>query len=445
MDLDEINLNLKSTKTDSRFNYNFLLTAFSDTTMKAKVDSQKIAKWRFCIDQVSLKNFRFHYYDEYEGLNMKTILKNMELKMDQIDLVKSVFRIDELRIDGEIANILVEKTSNPDSKKSGSLLPTISANKIQLNHLSVSFSDSIGKRSLQANVNGFELRDGSVDFQKKIVSVNSLKMDDNSVAYHVKEKPEAKNEFNPDHLVYNHLTFEATGILYDPDQIKVQIKRFTSVDQNNFSILNVETGFSMDQHSVTAKNLKIKTTNSALDVDLNLQYSSAGSLKDSMKIGNLNLDMRNASIGNSDILYFIPQLSEHPFFKNRTITTTISGNVKGPINNLFGKNISINTGVRTILKTDFNIKGLPKVQNAFFDFPDLRISSCKRDIEMLAGPSIPVNIDFPENLTMQVAFKGKIKAFESSINMTSSLGAANLFASVDQNEKFQHQINHEQF
>src|SRR5450759_3308690 len=61
--VEDVNLNLHSTKTDSLFNYNFLLTAFGDTTKQSKVAPPTPSKWTFSIDQVSLKNARFRYDD----------------------------------------------------------------------------------------------------------------------------------------------------------------------------------------------------------------------------------------------------------------------------------------------------------------------------------------------------------------------------------------------
>jgi len=53
--LDDASLNLHSTKTDSLFNYNFLITAFSNSTKQATTAPQTSSKWTFSIDQVSLK------------------------------------------------------------------------------------------------------------------------------------------------------------------------------------------------------------------------------------------------------------------------------------------------------------------------------------------------------------------------------------------------------
>src|SRR5450759_580127 len=479
--LKDVNLKLNSTKTDSLFNYNFLLTAFSDTTNQTKVKPQSTSKWTFSIDNVSLKNIRLHYDDEYGGMNIAAVLGNLELKMDEIDPGKSIYGIDEMFIESINANVLIKKPANANEKKSDSVLPKITANKIQINNSTVTYGDSISKQSIITAINQFELKVVSVDLQKEIVSldnlylskseihyntvdtalspdttvaipiattgsnwkvtVKSIGLDDNSLAYQVGNKPEIKNVFDANHLKYNHLTLEATDLYYSSDATEVSIKKFSAIDQNNFAVTKFETDFSMDQHSVTAKKLKAKTTNSSIVADVNIQYSSLKSLQDSIPFLILNLDMQNVSIKNSDILYFNPQLIKQAFFKNKTNITTISGIVNGRVNNLKGKNLIIKTGVRTNLKTDFSIEGLPDVETAYFNFPNLKINSCKRDIEMMAGPSIPKNIELPENINIQIVFKGKKKSFESTMGMNSSFGAAQLFATIDKNENFSSKVN----
>ena len=479
--LEDVNLKLNSTKTDSLFNYNFLLTAFSDTTNQTKVKPQSTSKWTFSIDNVSLKNIRLHYNDEYGGMNVVAVLGNLELKMDEIDPGKSIYGIDEMFIESINANVLMKKPANANEKKSDSVLPKITANKIQINNSTVTYGDSISKQSIITAINQFELKVVSVDLQKEIVSldnlylskseihyntvdtalspdttvaipiattgsnwkvtVKSIGLDDNSLAYQVGNKPEIKNVFDANHLKYNHLTLEATDLYYSSDATEVSIKKFSAIDQNNFAVTKFETDFSMDQHSVTAKKLKAKTTNSSIVADVNVQYSSLKSLQDSIPFLILNLDMQNVSIKNSDVLYFNPQLIKQAFFKNKTNITTISGIVNGRVNNLKGKNLIIKTGVRTNLKTDFSIEGLPDVETAYFNFPNLKINSCKRDIEMMAGPSIPKNIELPENINIQIVFKGNKKSFESTMGMNSSFGAAQLFATIDKNENFSSKVN----
>jgi hypothetical protein len=401
--LENASLKVNRITADSLFNYNFLLTAFSDKANQIKVKSPSTSNWTFSAKNVKLKNTRFSYKDKCRGINIAAILGNLELKNGSVDLQKENVSLD---------NFYLSKSEIQ-----------YSTNDI------ASASDTTIAVPITATVNNWK------------ITVKSIGLDDNSLAYQVRNKPEIKNVFDANHLKYNHLTLEATDFYYSSVTTKVSINKFSATDQNNFLLTKLETDFSMDQHSISAKKLKAKTTNSSIVADLTIQYSSLRSLKDSMSCVIINLDMEDISIKSSDVLYFNPKLLSQAFFKNKTNITNISGIVNGRVNNLRGKNLVIKTGVRTILKTDFNITGLPDMEIAYFDFPNLKINSGKRDIEMIVGPSIPSSIELPENIDMQIVFKGKIKSFESTMGMSSSFGEAKLFAAIDENENFRSKLN----
>ena len=479
--LENANINLYSTDTDSLFNYNFLIKAFSDTTTKTKTEPETASKWTINISKVGLKDIRLRYDDEFGGMNVTAVLRVLDLKMDRIDIAKSIYSIDELQIESLKANVEIKKPTNADTQKPESILPLITARNIQINNSEIAYSNEVSKQSVLAAINRFQIKDGSADLQKELISLDELSLskskieyntidttyyadttiavaiatstsnwkvtaksivlDDNSLAYLVNNKPVTKNAFDVSHLRYSHLNLEATDLSYSSDATQISIKEFSAIDQNQFSITKFETEFSMDQHSITMKKLKAGTTNSSIAADLNLQYSSLKSLKDSIPFLVLDLKLEDVSIKNADVLYFNPQLIKQPFFKNKTTITTISGNVNGKVNNLKGENLNIKTGVGTLLKTDFSIAGLPDAETAYFNFPNLKLYTTKRDIIMMAGPSIPKSIDLPEFLTLKLAFKGTMKSFESTMGLGSSFGSANLYATIDKNENFRSKIS----
>lgn len=480
--LEEVNLNVNRIESDTLFNYNFLITAFSDTTKVKTVEPKKKSTWTFAVDDVNLKNIRLHYDDAYGGMNAAIDLKHLNLKMDKIDLEQSIYSIDELLIDRLTASILIKKSETKKEKKSESILPKITANKIHINNTNFIYGDSVSKQSLITSINTFKLKSVSLDLEKQKVSlekialskseiafnqqdkavsekpvassdtlkepsdwkvsVKKIDLDDNSFAYKVVNKPEIQKSYDAAHLDYKHLTLVAENFTYSAIKTEASIKKFATEDKkNNFKITKFETDFSMDHHSITAKKLKIKTGNSSINADLSLRYSSLNSLKDSIQFMIVNANLKKVSIQNSDILYFSPQLIKQAFFKSGMNTTNVSGLITGPVNNLKGKNIVIQTGGTTILKTDFIIAGLPDANAAYFNFPNLKIYTGKKDILMMAGPSVPKSIELPENISMQIAFKGKLKTFESTVGMSSSFGSANLFATIDKNENFKSKVN----
>lgn len=481
--LENVKLNLYSTKTDSLFNYNFLITAFADSTKK---DTTKTpSKWTFSIDNVSLKNIQLRYDDEYGGMDVTAFLKNLELSVDKLDLKNAVYGIDNLLVDGIKAKVMMKASQKVKTQSSGSVLPLISAHKIQINNSTITYEDSVQHQSVFAGIQEFELNDGSVDLRKQLVtldkirlaksdvkysSVNSssktkpknaepsvvvandwqvsakaVELADNSFGYDVTNMPVLKNSFDPNHIYFKYFNLEAKDIRYTSANTKAILLKFNAIDKNGFIITKFSTDFSMDHYSITAKKLKVKTSNSSIDGEVNLRFASLQSLSESLPNLVLHVNLKNASFKNADILYFNPQLIKQDFFKNKTNVTTLSGQINGPIKNLKGTKIVVRTGKKTVLQSDFSIVGLPNAKTASYNFPNMRVVSGKQDLNMIAGSSIPKNISLPDDISLLANFKGKMTAFATTLDVKSSFGAANMVATIDQKENFNGNITIENF
>lgn len=473
--LTETTVKLYSTQTDPLFNYNFLIVAFADTINQVKTDTLKTPKWSFSLNQVYLNDVRFSYNDVYSGMNVFVALEKSKLTVNEIAPEKSIYSFDDLQIENVVAKIMtVVPSAKIQQSNSKGALPKIAAQKLQISNSMISYVDSVGSLSVFSLIDELELEDASIDLQNQLlasgylyfskskiqyhsftperssdvipestgpssennweITLNRIDLNDNSVIFRSGNKPETKNRFDPYNLEYDHLSLEATDFQYSSALTKASITKFSAIDKNNFEIIGFETNFKMDQHAITAKEIKIRTPHVVLDADFSIGYSSLSALTDSMQFSSLNI--HHLSFRNSDILYFNPELAEQPFFKNRLNVTSISGKVNGPIEDLTGKNLLVKTGANTILQTDFNIQGLPDLKTASYHFPNLKINSGRKDIAMMAGPSIPENIEIPEQISVELAFKGQIKSFESTAGINSSFGDAMLMAAVDPNEKF---------
>jgi hypothetical protein len=483
--LEDATIKLYNTQTDKLFNYNFLITSFSDTTKHVKKNTPAPSKWTFSLDKIKLKNVLFTYNDAYGGMSVFAAITNSDIRVMEIAPKKSVYAFNELSLNGLTVDVQRSEPEGIQTKNQEKILPKVSVNNLQINNSSVTYTDSVNYISVISVIDQLGLADASIDIQKELlvfdrldlaksdihyhnfepvfisgsvasdslsssgnnwkVTVNRLNMADNDFIYQVGHIADAKNEFNPEYLGFENLTFDAKDFYYDKELIKISVEGFKATDQNGFVINNLETDFSMDATSITADKLKLKTPNSTIDADFYIQFSSLESFTRDYEFSNLNLVMRNVNFKNPDALYFSNDLINLPYFTNLTNTTTVNGTVSGPLNNLTGENLFIRTGENTELETDFRIAGLPDVKKASYNFPNLKIISGKNDLEMLAGLSIPENIELPENISSEVVFKGKITAFESTVGLNSSFGAMNLDARVDKDENFSGKINVNQF
>ncbi len=280
---------------------------------------------------------------------------------------------------------------------------------------------------------------------KWTVSARDLSLTNTRFQYRDGNRPETGNLFESGNISLDHITLEAKDLYYSSDTVRISVRKFTAIDQNKFSIKRFETEFFMDRHSMTAKNLNVKTAGSSVAADVKIGYSYRGALRDSLSSLNITLNMKDLSIRNSDIVYFIPKLSADQFFKYGTNISTLSGTVKGRINSLKGNDIVLTTATGTVIKTDFTITGLPEIKTASWSLPNLELITGRQDIEMIAGEAIPEKIRLPENIEAEIVFTGKLNSFESTISLASSYGSAKIIASVDEYENFAGRATIEEF
>ncbi len=475
-EIEEATINFHSSKTGPLFNYKFLFDAFRDTTNKVKPDTASVSKWTFTLDKVALKNVRFVYNDEFSGLKVSTVLKNLNLTIEKLEFDQPLYQFGNLFVEGLTLTIL--RLPSPKLNKNGAvtILPTFGVNQLQISNSKINYTDSVGCLSVVADIDQLVLGGASIGLQKNLLSSGDLNLskskiqyhtfspefqagkdnavpvsesgndwkinlrhivlNDNTISYKAGNKQPLKGVFDPNDLEFSSLTLDATDFYYSTDLTNVSVTKFSATDRNGFAIESFEVGFSMASNSITVKKLAAKTKDSKIWADFSIQYSSLNALMDSLQFSDIDIDLKNLQMVNSDMLYFKPNLSKISFFKNSRNETTISGKITGLTNNLTGIGLSIKTLAGTIIKTDFNIKGLPNVKTAFYNFPNLNITSVRKDIELMADTLIPKSIEVPEKINLKAAFKGQMKSFESTATLSSSSGNANLVASFDPAENF---------
>jgi hypothetical protein len=474
--LDNATISLHRRQADTLFNYNFLLTAFSDTTKQVKKDTagKTKTKWALEIGRIELHKIGFRYNDEYGGSSVKLYLGELRLKMDKIDTDRQRFDIDDLLIENLVTSILISKAAKKDESKSAKPAPVLTAQRIRINTSTITFADSVNRQTVSAIIDQFSLKKLLADLDaEKInldkvtlskstityvktgstvkdtadtstakksgwaVAASGIDLTDNKVTYSDNTKPPVKNSFDPAHLQYDHLLLKAKDFSYSGILTKVKVEKFNTVDANGFSILRFETAFTMDPHSIEASGLKIRTTASTIEATIHLTYSSLASLKDSIAFMGVNAALANIHVKTSDILYFSPGLVSQPFFQQAGNITGISGTITGQVNNLKGEKMYITTGSGTSVRTSFIIGGLPDKDLAYFYFPDLQVHTGRNDIEMIAGKkAIPQSIALPSEISLLISFKGGIKAFTSTLGLSSDYGTAHVFAILDKQENF---------
>jgi translocation and assembly module TamB len=187
--LEDATIKLYSTKTDPLFNYNFLITSFADSTQQTQTDTLKASKWTFSLDKIDLKNIRFTYNDAYEGINVFAAIQESELSVEEFSPQKSLYHFNELVLEG--LNLIV-RTSEPanaqkEKEKSGKVLPTIIAQKLQLINSTVTYSDSLNYMSVNTKIDRIKLEEGLIDVQNEQITFDYINLSESDIRYHTFE------------------------------------------------------------------------------------------------------------------------------------------------------------------------------------------------------------------------------------------------------------------
>ncbi len=479
--LENVKMNLYNTNTDSLFNYNFLIKAFASSAPKDTVKTP--SKWTFTMGNVSLKNIQLRYDDEFGGMDVTAFLGNLKLTVDELDLKNSIYEIDNLLLEDTKVKVRMKASKKIKTHTSSNILPLITANKININTTTVSYENAILQQSVLADLKEFELNNGVVDIRKQLVTmdkialakskviyttiatpakstaksatksnakkalgivevndwkvgVKTVEFANNTFGYDVANTPVLKKVFDANHIYFKYFNLDAKDINYSSSNTRATILKFNAIDKNNFIITKFSTDFSMDHYSITTKQLKVKTSNSSIDADVNLRFASIQTMSESLPNLELHINLKKTSFKNADIIYFNPQLAKQDFFKNKTNITSLSGQINGKVKNLKGTKLIVKTATKTMLQSDFSIVGLPNAKTATYNFPNLKVVSGKKDLNMIAGSLIPAKISLPDDIRLLINFNGKATSFASTLDMKSSFGAANMVATINPKENF---------
>jgi hypothetical protein len=136
-----------------------------------------------------------------------------------------------------------------------------------------------------------------------------------------------------------------------------------------------------------------------------LVADSANSFKNFTEGVKLNILLDKSLINTSDLKYFLP------FADSINESIWISGRIAGTISELRGRNIKISYRDYTSLDCDFDISGLPKIENAFLYIGVNTLRSNAKDIEQMVLPGnkrliIPEAVKKLGNISFNGSFTG---------------------------------------
>ncbi len=374
VNLENAKIKLKRASTDSLFNYNFIIDAF--TSDKPKVAKDSTAKvWEFGIGKVSLHNLDLQLDDQFGGINLVTNIGEFSAAIEGIDIEKERL---------EIENVHLNKTAVKVTQSSGvnGLLLTNETNKEKAENLSLPYT-------------GWDL------------SASDLSVEELNLIYRQGHAIEKKGKLNPNDINLENIKVEISDFAWQENLLKALIKKVSLQEKSGLQLNDFSTDFSLSTNEISISELILKTPNSSLQNSTKLSFTKFADLANNFENILFLSEFSKTNIGSQDLEYLVAAMGEIPYLDlttNRSIL--FHGKVEGSLNQF--KTESLIFQVKDVLK--LNLKG--SVQHVL-DMEKLRFDL---ELEELSSSyekanSILKDIELPEALKNFGVFnlKGKMK------------------------------------
>lgn len=327
------------TRTDSVWNYHFLMDYFSRNNNSARRD-RKI-DLRF--NRLELHNIELIRKDIWRGENINAHIGGLELQADHFDIPGKTVQITSLHIDNPRFSIFnypairVKPTNTAEDEY------IAEADKLRWN-----------TENWNLSINEFRIRNGELQ---------SDRLTDRKPYGH----------FDGLHIYFKDIQADFENIYLDRDSIKAAIVLSTE-ERSGFKVNNLQSNVVIHPEAMEFHQLEISTPSSTIGNYFALTYQSFSDIKNFNSRVRIEADFDKSDLHSDDIAYFAPALSTWK------TSISLSGQVRGSVENLNGRNIAIEVGRNTILNGDFSILGLPYTENTYLDFNAKDFRTNYRDI-----------------------------------------------------------------
>ncbi|HEX2535024.1 MAG TPA: hypothetical protein VHK69_14870, partial [Chitinophagaceae bacterium] len=372
-------------RTDSVWNYHFLEKYFGGSGGGSTDTSAGI---QFSLQQVRLRNVRFNQRDGWVGKDLYARVTALDLDADDISLERKVVDIPEIVLQDPYFHLYNYTGNRPPRPK------TPSAPK------------AAAKPGLQWNTAGWNVHIGRIR-----LSNGQFRNDNDSLQA-------TTAFFDGQHIDFNRITGTITGFRFQDDTVRY-VADLATRERSGLMVQSLKARATMHPRMMEFADLYLKTNRSLLRDYFSMRYESMADMSDFIHAVTMTGRFRDATVFSDDLAFFAPAIRDW----NRNIQVT--GNVRGTVDDLTGKNLKIQAGTSTYINGDVSILGLPDIQKTFIDLKASDLRTTYADVASFV-PAIrnvrAVNLPALQYLRFRGSFTGFVNDFVTFGTLQTGLG-----------------------
>lgn len=373
-------------RTDSVWNYQFLIDYFSSPTKSTGKKKQKELQ----LKKIELKNISIIQKDEWRGQTMAGKLGYLLVDLKTFDLPNKIIEAEMIEITSPYfaINNYVGKRKKSEPKSDSAY----HTQEIVAQHW---------------NEAGWKM------------SAKNVKVDNGEFRIDNATDREPLEYFDGAHLRFTKLNGQFKNLQFLGDSLTANIQ-LTAKERSGLEVKQLDADFLFYPQGMEFKNLTARTNKSRLSNFFALRYEQFDhDMSEFLTHVRMEGVFENSELHSDDIAFFAPVL------KDWNDRISIKGKVRGTVDHLKGTDIVINTLRQTVLDGSFTMDGLPDINNTFLDLKANRLQTSYEDAASIYPPLRKISnpaISKISYLNFSGSFTGFFKDFVTYGTIQTNLG-----------------------
>ncbi len=237
-----------------------------------------------------------------------------------------------------------------------------------------------------------------------------------------KERLATGVDFN--HLKIDGLDASFRDVRIEGDSIITQIGKIKFADHSGFKVNNLSAVVFISPQGMDFRNLVVQTPHSSVFTNIAFEYENWNQFDHFISEVNIRASFKASAIASKDVAYFARELND----LDRTITFT--GDVRGRVDQLKGRNVSFSYGKSTTFTGNVSLTGLPHIHETYIDLVVNEFYTSQADLVTIPVPpfadkkmlELPANIKALGRVKIDGKFNGFPNDFVAYGNLHTSIG-----------------------
>ena len=464
LEANDVRANIIRKDSLSGFNYEVLMEAFaSDTTQTqtpATVDTTA-APMEISLGDFDLTRFDIKYIDQVSGIDTKAKFEELKLSFQKTDLQNMNIQVQEAILNN--ANIKYTQTKPfPPSESEESPAPIFGISDLEFNNVKAVYDSKPDSISADLDLRILSLKEAQFDLKDSIISGNSIKMHDseiilkmqqsatvqsettnsnsegfvwpgwnidlktvdlenNRIAYFLNNAEVKKGTFDPNALVFENFSLQASDILYQNQEAKLSVSKLNFEEGSGLEVNQFQIDALINNEGMQFSDIALEANNNSLSGNVALTYNDLNDFMEDPANARLNADLNQVNFNIKDLYRFQPDLKNNEYV-NALAGSPIRGNV-----NIQGKIDNLDLNSLNLRWSNTRITGSGSIVNAqdpeklSFNLPNVQLKSTRNDLKKFVNEQ-DLGMKLPEQVTLNGSFSGNTTNIKTKSKLTTSDG-----------------------